>query len=174
MHHEQAGANFDPRYRHPMTSRIAGFLAQIGLKTEPATLAEPTFLDGLTICQGTLLIDESRLRYPGDLLHEAGHLAVTPGEKRSQLHQNAGADPGEEMMAIAWSYAAALHLAIDPIVVFHPAGYRGGGQAIVDNFAQGRYFGVPLLEWIGLTADKKSAANLGIQPYPHMLKWLRD
>jgi hypothetical protein len=174
MHQEQAGRYFDPRYINPVTARIAGFLALIGLNTEPAALAEPTFLDGLTIRHGTLLVDESRLTYPGDLLHEAGHLAVTPGEKRAQVHHNAGVDPGEEMMAIAWSYAAALHLAIDPAVVFHSGGYRGGGQAIVDNFAQGRYFGVPLLQWIGLTADKSSAALLGVPPYPHMLKWLRD
>jgi hypothetical protein len=167
-------AFLDHRYANPITSRIAGFLAHIGLKTEPATLSQPTFLDGLAISHGVLLVDEARLTYPGDLLHEAGHLAVTPAEKRSQLHHNAGGDPGEEMMVIAWSYAAALYVGIDPSVVFHSAGYSGGGKAIVDNFSQGRYFGVSLLEWLGLTADKKNAALLHLPPYPHMLKWLRD
>jgi hypothetical protein len=170
----QARVFLDRRYADPITARIAGFLAHIALKTAPATLSQPTFLDGLTISQGTLLVDEARLTYPGDLLHEAGHLAVTPAEKRRQVHHNAGGDAGEEMMAIAWSYAAALHVGIDPAVVFHSAGYSGGGRAIVDNFSQGRYFGVPLLEWLGLTADKKSAALLRVPPYPHMLKWLRD
>jgi hypothetical protein len=153
---------------------MAGFLASIGLQTAPAVLRAFGFLDGLMINEGVLLIDEARLTYPGDLLHEAGHLAVTPGEQRKRLRGNVGGDPGEEMAAIAWSYAAALHIGIDPAVVFHSGGYLGGSQAILDNFSQGRYFGVPLLQWLGLTADKKNAARLQVAPYPHMLKWLRE
>ena len=65
----------DPRYADPLISRMAGFLASIGLKTAPVVLAETGFLDGLMISHGVLLIDEGRLAYPGDLLHEAGHLA---------------------------------------------------------------------------------------------------
>jgi hypothetical protein len=164
----------DPRYASPLTSSMAGFLASIGLKTAPVVVPEAGFLDGLMISHGVLLIDEIRLAYPGDLLHEAGHLAVVPGEKRKLLYGNAGSDPGEEMAAIAWSYAAALYLGIDPAVVFHSSGYSGGSQAILQNFSQGRYFGVPMLEWFGLTADKKTAALLQVSRYPHMLKWLRD
>jgi len=77
------------------------------------------------------------------------------------------------MAAIAWSYAAALYSGVDPRVVFHSGGY-GGGQAILENFIQGRNFGVPLLEWFGLTVDIKNAALLVVPPYPHMVKWLRD
>jgi hypothetical protein len=164
----------DPRYANPLTSSMAGFLASIGLETAPVVLPEAGFLDGLMISHGVLLIDEARLAYPGDLLHEAGHLAVVPGAQRKLLYGNAGSDPGEEMAAIAWSYAAALYLGIDPAVVFHPNGYSGGSQAILLNFSQGRYFGVPMLEWFGLTADKKTAALLQVSQYPHMLKWLRD
>jgi hypothetical protein len=164
----------DLRYANPLTSSMAGFLASIGLKTAPVVLSEAGFLDGLMINHGVLLIDEVRLVHPGDLLHEAGHLAVVPGAQRKLLYRNAGSDPGEEMAAIAWSYAAALYLGIDPAVVFHPKGYSGGSQAILLNFSQGRYFGVPMLEWFGLTADKKTAALLQVSGYPHMLKWLRD
>jgi hypothetical protein len=164
----------DPRYASPLTSSMAGFLASIGLKTAPVVLPEAGFLDGLMINHGVLLIDEVRLVHPGDLLHEAGHLAVVPGAQRKLLYGNAGSDPGEEMAAIAWSYAAALYLGIDPAVVFHPKGYSGGSQAILLNFSQGRYFGVPMLEWLGLAADKNTAALLQVPRYPHMLKWLRD
>jgi hypothetical protein len=174
MTEEQKPGFIDTRYANRTNARIAGFLVHIGLKTEPATLSEPTFLDGLTISHGTLLVDEARLTHPGDLLHEAGHLAIASAKDRGQIHHNAGGDPGEEMMAIAWSYAAALYIEIDPAVVFHAEGYSGGGRAIVENFSQGRYFGVPLLEWHGLTADKKNATLLNVPPYPHMLKWLRD
>jgi hypothetical protein len=153
---------------------MAGFLASIGLQTAPAVLDAGGFLDGLMIKEGGLLIDEARLPFPGDILHEAGHLAVVSGEKRKRLEGNVGGDPGEEMAAIAWSYAAALHIGIELAVVFHSGGYRGGSQAIVENFSQERYFGVPLLQWFGLTADKKNAAQLQVAPYPHMLKWLRE
>ena len=164
----------DSRYANPFTSRMAGFLASIGLETAPIALPEAGFLDGLMISHGVLLIDEAQLAYPGDLLHEAGHLAVITGEKRKLLCGSAGSDPGEEMATIAWSYAAALYLGIDPAVVFHPNGYSGGSQAILLNFSQGRYFGVPMLEWFGLTADKKAAALLQVSGYPQMLKWLRE
>src|SRR6478752_2504507 len=164
----------DPRYANPLTSRMAGFLASIGLKTAPVVLPETGFLDGLMISHGILLIDEGRLAYPGDLLHEAGHLAVVTGAQRKLLYGNAGNDPGEEMAAIAWSYAAALYLGIDPAVVFHPNGYSGGSQAILLNFSQGRYLGVPMLEWFCITADKKTASLLHVSGYPRMLKWLRD
>ena len=164
----------DSRYANSLTSCMAGFLTRIGLETAPVVLHEAGFLDGLMIRHGLLLIDEVRLAYPGDLLHEAGHLAVVPGEKRKLLCGSAGNDPGEEMAAIAWSYAAALYLGIDPAVVFHPSGYSGGSQAILLNFSQGRYFGVPMLEWFGLTTDKKTAALLQVSRYPHMLKWLRE
>jgi hypothetical protein len=153
---------------------MAGFLAGIGLETAPVVFPEPGFLDGLMISHGVLFIDEARLAYPGDLLHEAGHLAVVPGERRKLLNGEIGSDPGEEMAAIAWSYAAALYLGIDPAVVFHSSGYSGGSQTILQNFSQERYFGVPMLEWLGLTADKKPAALLQVPPYPYMLKWLRD
>ncbi len=164
----------DRRFNHPTTSLISGFLNTIGLPTAAAVLTQVTFLPGLAISQGTLLIDEPRLAYPGDLLHEAGHVAVTPAIKRRELGQNVRYDAGEEMAAIAWSYAAALHLKMAPAIVFHPHGYRGSSQAIIENFSQGRYLGVPLLEWYGLAASKKEAATLEVLPYPHMLKWIRD
>ena len=77
-------------------------------------------------------------------------------------------------MAIAWSWAALVHLELDPEVVFHPAGYKGWSQTIIENFSQGRYFGVPMLQWLGMTADEQGAEDLGVAPFPHMIKWLRD
>ena len=41
----------------------------------------------------------------------------------------AGEDAGEEMGAIAWSYAAALHIGLDPRVVFHEDGYKGAANS---------------------------------------------
>ena len=90
-------------------------------------------------------------------------MALLTPAARIEIHADAGDDGGLEMGAIAWSYAAALHLGIDPTVVFHQAGYKGASTSILENFAAGRYFGVPILQWVGLTDET----------YPVMRKWLR-
>lgn len=161
-------------FADPLTVRIAAFLDHIGLEVRARALPEECFLPGIRIHGGALLVDEERLLYPGDLLHEAGHLAITPAERRGELGGDVGSDLGEEIGAIAWSYAAAVHLEIDPAVVFHPHGYRGSSRGFLDNFSQGRYVGVPLLQWMELTLDEKNAREQGVAPYPHMLRWLRD
>jgi hypothetical protein len=147
------------------------FLAEIGIPTQEAELASDTFLPGILIENGGLLIDPGKLLYPGDILHEAGHLAVTPAAERAQLSGNVmagkpeqqGTD-GDEIVAMLWSYAAAQAIGMPPEIVFHPAGYRGGSQWILDNFCQGDYPGLPLLVWMGLTTN---------EDFPRMTRWLR-
>lgn len=169
-------ANNDPgnSFRNPLTVRIVTFLREIGLQVEGAQLIEKTVIPGVTVNKGTLLVDEDRLDHPGDLLHEAGHLAVVPAEKRAALIGHVGTDAAEEMTAIAWSWAALTHLELDPGVVFHPTGYRGGSQSIIQAFQSGPAFGVPVLQWLEMTCQEQRARELSVPPFPHMLKWLRD
>jgi hypothetical protein len=160
-------------FNNPVTATIVDFLREIGLSVRGAALPDDTFLPGIWIEHGALVVDETRLRYPGDLLHEAGHLAVAAPERRDRIVGDAGADPAEEMMAIAWSYAAAVHLKLDLAIVFHADGYRGGGPSIVENFSQGRFFGVPMLQWLGMTVDPAQSRSGNVEPFPHMIRWLR-
>lgn len=154
-----------------LVSTIVGFLEAIGLPVRFEPIDEPCVVPGIVLRAGVIVVDEAQLAYPGDLLHEAGHLAVRTAEARSSPD---GLDsPGDEMAAIAWSYAAALHIGIDPAVVFHPAGYKGGSQSILDNFAAGRTFGVPLLAWYGLTRERTPALPVTDETYPKMIRWLR-
>jgi hypothetical protein len=88
------------------------------------------------------------------------------------MHGNVGDDPAEEMMAIAWSYAAALHLGIDPALLFHHE-YKGGGPNILAAFTEHGGFGVPMLQFVGMTRDAKRARAEGGEPFPHMRRWLR-
>jgi hypothetical protein len=159
---------------NPLVRTITAFLDEIGLSVEPGNFTEDTFLPGIKIRNGKILINEAALSYPGDILHEAGHLAVVPAGERASLNDNVGGNGGDEMAAIAWSWAAALHLSIPLEVVFHEGGYRGGSQAIIENFSVGQYFGVPILEWVGMTYDKARARELGVAPFPRMVKWLRE
>ena len=163
-----------PTFTEPLTARIAAFLESIGLEVQIADLPGKTFLPGILIDGGRLLIDEGRLRHPGDLLHEAGHLAVKTPSRRARCGLDASNNMGDEIGAIGWSYAALTHLGLDPAVVFHPAGYKGGSQAFIENFREGRFAGVPLLQWMGLTLDEKNAREQNVPPYPHMRRWLRE
>ena len=141
---------------------------------EALAIDVPTFLPGITINAGKLIFDETKLLYPGDLLHEAGHLAVLTPEERAGVNGRLPVDGGGEMAAIAWSYAGVLSAGLAPEVLFHEHGYRDGADALLENFAAGRYIGVPLLQWMGLTIEPSKAALVGHSPYPHMIRWLRS
>lgn len=157
---------------HAHLPAMRQFLAGIGIPTREAELPADTFLPGILIDSGGLLIDPARLLYPGDLLHEAGHLAVTPAAERAQLSGNVMADKpeqqgtdGDEIVAMLWSYAASRAIGMPPEIVFHPAGYRNASNWMLDNFRQGNYPGLPLLVWMGLTTT---------DGFPHMTRWLRE
>ena len=158
--------------------KCIAFLQTIGIKIIYRQLPTGSFLPGLSIEDGCIIIDKEALLYPGDILHEAGHIAVVPADERSALNavsiEKRKDRQAEEMMAIAWSYAACVHLTIDPNFVFHDGGYKKGGSNIADNFAKKQYFGLPMLQWLGLCYDEKNAAGKEVAPYPAMIKWLRS
>lgn len=112
-----------------------------------------------------MVYDPERLTWPGDLLHESGHLAFTPAAARPAVSADTPFDVGDDFAAIAWSYAALTHLRLEPAVVFHADGYRGWSEAYIENFGARRYVGVSLLVWADLTTE---------EAYPQMFKWLRD
>jgi len=104
---------------------IIEWLREIGLSVRLAGVEADSFLPGVTLEPGGLIVDPERLLYPGDLLHEAGHLATMLPANRASTGSNAGSDMGQEIAAQTWSYAAAVHLGLGPEVVFHFTGYKG-------------------------------------------------
>jgi hypothetical protein len=152
---------------------IIDWLRQIGLGVRLAPLGADTFLPGVTLEPGGLIVDPERLLYPGDLLHEAGHLATMLPEQRASAGPNAGSDMGDEIAAQTWSYAAAVHLGLAPEIVFHATGYKGSADTLIEVYRDGKA-GVPLLQWMGLTLDRTRAADAATPPYPHMIRWLRE
>lgn len=151
--------------------QIIDFLRDIGLTVRERAIAGATVLPGIDVEHGALVVDRATLKYPGDLLHEAGHLAVVPSAERQRMHGNVGDDGGAEMAAMAWSYAAALHLGLKPCDVFHANGYRGEAESLIENFAHGRYIGAPILVWRELT-DSPTRDATGASVYPRMKRWL--
>ena len=150
------------------TERIVAFLREIGIRVEPAELDDATFLPGIAVERGGLLYDEARLTWPGDLLHEAAHIALAPPAARPLLTGDValpGLDAARiETAAVPWSYAAALHLGIDPALVFHEGGYRGKSEGLLRTFGLGVHPGANILADAGLTTPAL---------YPRMLRWLR-
>jgi hypothetical protein len=165
-------------FADPTAAAIAAFLDAVGIVVERAALGDDDcFLPGIRVDRGRLLVDESRLTWPGDLLHEAGHIAVAPAEARPAMTGDVaveGIDMQQlEIAAVPWSYAAALAIGIDPAVVFHTGGYRGRSEGLLASFGYGLYPGAHLLEAQGMTVSDRRAAECGVAPFPHMLRWLR-
>ncbi len=164
-------------FNDPLTQQIVDFIASIGLEVRKETLADDTFLPGIRIVDGAIVVDEGRLAYPGDLLHEAAHLAVVPADIRAGLTDNVRESHPEqdsgEAESLAWSYAAALAAGIDPQVVFHPRGYKGRSAGLLMNFQMGVPIGVSPLAEVGMTASPARALEQGVAPFPHMSRWLR-
>lgn len=152
---------------------ITSFFKEIGIPVYYEHITGQTFLPGMAIRNGALIVDTEHLLYPGDLLHEAGHIAVTPAAIRKDLNDNTTQfDDANEMAAIAWSYAACRHLGIDPRVVFHEHGYRGAGPSLAAGFDQGNYLGVSLLDWYGMANYGQHNPEALTNPYPNMVSWL--
>lgn len=160
-----------------LLDRCVEFLNDIGIETTFRTIGNKSFLPGLLINKGMIIIDRDALEHPGDILHEAGHIAIVPAAERQGLSEKGIIKrknrEGEEIMAIAWSYAACIHLSIDPLFVFHEQGYRGGRDYITDSCRDKNYIGLSMLENIGMTANEKKARRSNVPSYPHMIKWLR-
>lgn len=158
--------------------KMLTFLNEIGIDYIEKKLETTTFLPGLALGKNCIYIDFDQLLYPGDILHEAGHLAVTTPEIRNQIEteqmpENWPTD-GEEIAALLWSFAVATHLNLALEIVFHPYGYKNQSEWLIENFTNKNYIGLPLLEWMELTLSNEKATLQNKEAFPKMQKWLRD
>jgi hypothetical protein len=151
--------------------RICEFLDRIGVPYQECDIPEKTFLPGLTIQGGKVKVDRSRLTYPGDLLHEAGHVALTRASQRPTISQEAldAQDPrhSEEMAFLLWTYLASKEIGLPPEAIFHAGGYKGNSSWLVGQFESGSYIGLPLLTWMGVTEQTSPGVGLKVK------SWLR-
>jgi hypothetical protein len=163
------------------TTKIISFLEDIGIPVKEQALEIDCFLPGIEIQGGSLIVDRSKLKYPGDMLHEAGHIAVmTPEERVSSSGNLSTSDipahtlDGYELSAIAWSYAATCHLEMPIEVLFHADGYKNDSEMLISNYKSGNYLFTPLLQYWGLCKLRSQGATDDESYYPKMKKWLRD
>ena len=153
---------------------IVAFLREVGVSVVEGAVAEASLLPGVYINNGAIVFDRSKLQWPGDLLHEAGHVAVTPGSQRPSLNGLVEADSAPyagEVEATAWAYAALVHLRLPASVLFHEGGYQGKSAGLIAMFGVGVYPGAFGLAQAGMArvgADVPASAA-----YPKMTQWLR-
>jgi hypothetical protein len=158
--------------RELVLARIFQFLNEINVPYYFTEIESETFLPGIKIKNGELQIDLNKLKYPGDLLHEAGHIAVTASDTRKALNdnivENDEAKAGDEMAVLLWSYAAALKIGLAIEIVFHEEGYKGEATWLRQQFEGKNYLGLPLLQWMKMTEIEGESA------FPKMKTWLRE
>ncbi len=158
--------------RNLILAKIFKFFDEINIAYTCTEIDSETFLPGIQIKKGELQIDLKKLKYPGDLLHEAGHIAVTELKLRTNLNDNVIENDedkaGEEMAVLLWSFAALKKLDLATEIVFHDEGYKGEAAWLREQFENKNYIGLPLLQWMGLTTVE------GEHPFPNMKMWLRE
>lgn len=155
----------------PKLAAVLDFLRGIGIKVAGGAFAGDALLSAMTVRDGTLLYDPAQPGWVGDLLHEAGHLAVTDAAVRDTLVE-VGDDPAEEMAAIAWSYAAASAIGMSVETLFHPA-YKGGPEYLIAAFAGGTPIGLPMLQYWDMAARPTKSGSDDGPAFPAMRTWLR-
>jgi hypothetical protein len=155
-----------------LLTQIIAFIRSLGIEVAEREMRRTTLVPGIDIEGGGLIVEEPRLCKPADLLHEAGHIALTPIAQRAALDGTVGTSAAEELSTIAWTWAAARHLGIDPREVFHEEVISGNGPTLLENFEAERYVGVPMLQYWGMTRER--SGDGAPAPYPRMLRWTRD
>lgn len=157
---------------------IFDFVARTGLPLAEAPLPTTTFLPGIMIRDGGLVVDPSQLKWPGDLLHEAGHLAVLPPALRALANDDLAEEfdvaHAGELEAMAWAYAALVELGLPAEVLIHEGGYNGKSRDLLQMYAFGVYPGLQGLCAAGMTAAPGFSPEPLPVRYPQMLRWLRE
>ena len=160
------------RFADPLVAKLATFVESIGIQTQACPITCKTLFPGLDVYRGAVLIDEDQLIRPGNILHEAGHIAVHDPARR--FNEKFSPSRGEELSALAWSYAAVVYLGLESELVFYPGSFKGWDTVLIENFARGTYVGVPLLQRYGMSYEPRMAQERGVAPFPHMVRWVRS
>ena len=148
------------------------FLDEIGIVLREGDVPSDSFLPGVAIVNGEVVYNKETLLYPGDILHEAGHIAVTNASERATISGNVAevnsGKSAEEQAVLLWTWAAIQKTGIPADVVFHPAGYKNESGSLIENFESGEFEGLDLLVWMKMT--RLAGERDG---FPKMTNWLR-
>ena len=176
--------------------KVISFLADIGIETR-AEKGANGFIPGVLIDKGVIAYD-IEVASVADLLHETGHLAITPPEYRPLMSK--GLIQGLKLMfdsieqreimpdspmyraiiqcsdpeATAWAWAAGLHLELPPELIIDSEAYDGTGDEIRSMLQFNAYLGINGLSHGGMCVSSDAVArHRGVEAFPKMLRWLQ-
>ncbi|SOC30957.1 hypothetical protein [Thalassospira xiamenensis] len=157
------------------------------------------FCDGVVIRAGSLVVDPQVCAI-GDLLHEAGHVAITPGRYRRLMSDDLREGlklmlddveklgPDSEVFqpamqcsdpeATAWAWAAGMHLGLKPEIIIEDDAYGSSGANVRSQLLSselGRPYG-RVTGYLGIHglahAGMTSLHNRGgAAMFPEMKRW---
>lgn len=176
----------------PAFEPCASFLRSIGIEVEVVP-GVSGFLRDIRIECGCILVDPVHNSVCGSMLHEGGHIAITPSVFRPLMTGDATESIGPAMdryieehptlgfeedpivrgivqagdpEASAWSYAAAIAAGVDTMLPFQGF-FDDQGEEIHDMIAAGRYLGINGLRAAGMIETR------GPNAFPKMLRWMQ-
>lgn len=171
-----------------MKERVIDFLNSIGIVVKKGTVPKKSFLPCLLIQDGEIFYEENF--NISDMLHEAGHLALVPGEYRKFCTGDMGkavrilwtiiekvegkiapdsliyrqllqcGDPE----ATAWAFAAGVKNNIPPEIIILDRQYGGSGSSIRECLKHKCYLGINGLRAAGFIDSVKD--------YPKLKYWM--
>lgn len=177
---------------HSQFRKIASFLEGLGFSLTEKPVPSG-FLPGIRVRGMTMQFDRTRMLSAGDMLHEAGHIAIIPAMFRPKVSDDIDASLGVlaqeyidkaplqradgtedpvvrgllqcgETEAQAWSFAAATAIGIPPNVVFHGRAYEGHSREIIAMLSVGAFLGINGLVAGGMVKPRQ---------FPRMNRWLQ-
>lgn len=177
------------------------FVRSIGIPvevTEESAALAGGFLPEIQVANGGLVVDVTRV-FPGDILHEAGHLAVIPAVFRAkasghlevvhatmshylQTHiddlMSSPEDPvcrgimqSDDPEATAWQYAAAQAIGLPDEWLFPKDAFDGDAASILAALRARQYLGINGLQAAGWTVCRRSPRR-DVPEYPELAFWL--
>ena len=170
-------------------NKVINFLNSIGIPTIKGYVPIMSFLPGILIKQGTLIYNGKATL--GDMLHEAGHLAIVPGKyrkfmsgkldrsikriyrmaKASDELDNPDAPIARQLMqaseseATAWAWAVGKFLNIAEEEIILDNTYEGKGANERAKLSANCHFGINGLRASGMVESVKT--------YPKLTRWVQ-
>ncbi len=152
--------------RYKDRRKAIAFLRSIKIPLRESPPTEPcpqkTFFPWVWIENSTLVYRKNSVDV-GQLLHEAGHLALMTPAKRALASPN-GLPPGPifgDLAVEAWDYYAAIAADIFPMLIF-AKNFDNKGLQVYTQLDKGVHYGIPILKDIGfLKGDQMVRWQMG-------------
>lgn len=192
----KAVPTYSPQGTAAQRADVLAFLNRIGIPCVEVDEVGASFLEGVAIRRGTLAVaPEASI---DSILHEAGHLAITPTPFRTWLDGDVGRgqrrmiraiealdlEPDAPLMravlqssdpeATAWAWAAGVHLGLPPEIIVLDTSYDGEGAMVRLQLQRLAYIGIHGLCHAGMCQRGMLAQHRGVAPYPALSSWLQE